>query len=332
MRTRRFNDPIIVRHIRKGGNEEQHNLAWKVAYADFVTAMMAFFLLLWLYSTTTAQQKTSLAEYFTPTIGVKDSRGVGFASGQHANTDVGLSKSDLSPVALLAGQPLQGEMRNNADNANPETPVIDADASANRSTTTLHKGEGQDIDDFARIGEDVKQMFRQDEELKQYENNIVVQDLPEGVRLELIDDQIKPMFIPGGAVVTEAGKKAIRAMANIIIKTHNPITIAGHTARTPMSRNPRSMLYSDWELSTDRANAVRRYLMELQLDPTRMMQIIGMADRDLLVPTDPNSPRNLRITIILMRKHRYVPATVMPVAAPQPPAKTAAPPAEIYGP
>jgi chemotaxis protein MotB len=125
-----------------------------------------------------------------------------------------------------------------------------------------------------------------------------VEQSSEGMKINLIDDPKKEMFVAGGAELTAAGKKVLDSMANIITKTPNQVVIVGHTDASGPTSNP---AYTNWELSTDRANAARRALISTQVEPERIAKVMGMADRELLLPKDPSSPRNRRITIILVR-------------------------------
>ncbi|MDE3059888.1 MAG: flagellar motor protein MotB [Pseudomonadota bacterium] len=292
--------PIIIKRIKKGGGGH-HGGAWKVAYADFVTAMMAFFLLLWLINVTTPAQKMGLAEYFTPTMGVKDAMGIGFKGGKTPSTVTGRSNTDLSAPGLVEGQIKQGPVPVAPDVSKPVKADPDAESTSNDQKA---KQDGQDVEssedgDQLKVAEqDIKQSLEQDQDLKDFKNNVVVQDTPEGLKIDMIDDEKKPMFIPGGAVLTDGGKKVLDAMANIISKTPNNITINGHTDANAASGNPQ---YTNWELSADRANAARRFLSTTQLERGRVMKIVALADRELLVPEEPTSPRNRRVTIILMR-------------------------------
>ncbi len=284
--------PIIIKRIKKGGHGH-HGGAWKVAYADFVTAMMAFFLLLWLLSTTTPEQKMGLAEYFTPTIGIKDSMGIGFKGGLSPNTE-GRARTDLSAPGLVIGQVQQGPTPKTPDAPNTK---IDENEPAT-TEETAPKASAEDAEQFKESEEQIKQSLQEDPELKEYQNNVVVQDTPEGLKINMIDDQKKPMFMPGGAVLTDMGKKVLDSMVSIIIKTPNNITISGHTDVAGSTLNAN---YTNWELSADRANSARRFLSATQLEPDRVAKVEGMSDRELLVPQEPTSPRNRRITIIIMR-------------------------------
>jgi chemotaxis protein MotB len=321
--------PIIIKRIKKGGHAAHHGGAWKVAYADFVTAMMAFFLLLWLLATTTPEQKAGIAEYFTPTIGLKDSKGIGFQGGLRPQEE-GASRTTLTAPGVVMGQVKQGPVADVPDNT-----VVHPNPEAESTSTAEKKDDSttEDSEEFKSAQDEAKQAIQQDEELKAYENNIIMQDTPEGLKIEMIDDQQKPMFVPGGAVLTDMGKKVLDSMANIISKTPNNIAIFGHTDAAAATANPQ---YGNWELSSDRANASRRFLSSTQLEADRVQKVVGMADRQLLTPSEPTNPRNRRITITLMRGSYFrdpnnaVPATrsllSTPTAKKQEPPK---PPKEV---
>ncbi len=291
--------PIIIKRIKKGGHGH-HGGAWKVAYADFVTAMMAFFLLLWLINVTSPEQRMGLAEYFTPTIGIKDSMGIGFQGGKIPSNKPGRSTQNTAAPGLVVGQIKQGPVAQS-----PDVPVARPDPTAeNTSTNRKANEEAQDAADttdeetFKTTAEEVRQALEQDPDIESYRNNVIVNDTPEGLKIDIIDDRKKPMFIPGTANITDMGKKIIDSMSSIIIKTPNNITIKGHTDAAGATANPQ---YTSWELSADRANAARRFLITTQLEPERIMKVVGMADRELLTPEEPANPRNRRVTIILMR-------------------------------
>ncbi|MEQ1706069.1 MAG: flagellar motor protein MotB [Rickettsiales bacterium] len=284
--------PIVIKRIKKvaGGH---HGGAWKVAYADFVTAMMAFFLLMWLLSSTTTEQKMGLAEYFTPTIGIKDSMGIGMKGGLSAS-EAGKSKNDLTAVGLVVGQVKQGDV---SGPPNPEKGESDPEAeSTSESAKPVENTE--DAEHMQSAAEDIKQALENQEDLKDYKSNVLIKDTPEGLKIDMIDDAKKPMFVPGGAILTETGKKVLDSMARMVAKTPNNISIKGHTDSPSSTQNPQ---YTIWELSADRANSARRMLSTTQLEMERVVKVEAMADKELLVPTEPSSPRNRRITIIILR-------------------------------
>jgi len=285
---------IIIKKIKKGGHAAHHGGAWKVAYADFVTAMMAFFLLLWLLSATSSAQKQGIAEYFTPTMGLKDSKGIGFNGGLSAAPE-GNSRTDKTAVGIVVGQVKQGQEM--------DTPNITqgkADPNATDAAQIAKSDEEQsqaDSETFSEASEDVKQAM-QEPELKDYSNNVVVTETPEGLKIDMIDDPQQPMFIPGSVSLTDIGKKVLDSMSRVISKTPNNISINGHTDAPSGASNPQ---YTTWELSADRANAARRFLATTVLEKDRVVKILGLSDKELLVPNEPSNPRNRRITIIVLR-------------------------------
>lgn len=295
--------PIIIKKIKKGGGGH-HGGAWKVAYADFVTAMMAFFLLLWLLSVTTPEQKMGLAEYFTPTIGIKDSMGIG-QKGGISSSERGKSKNDLTEVGLVVGQVKQGDV---AAAPNAQKGENDPDAEATSKNEKVAEST-EDEEEFKSTTQDIKQALDTEEELKDYKNNVIIQDSPEGLKIDMIDDARKPMFVPGGSALTDIGKKVLDSMARMVSKTPNNIAIKGHTDSPTSTQNPQ---YSIWELSADRANSARRMLATTQLEPERVVKIMAMADKELLVPQEPSNPRNRRVTIIILRGSYFRDPKAMP--------------------
>lgn len=282
-------NPIVIKRIKKvaGGH---HGGAWKVAYADFVTAMMAFFLLLWLLSVTTPTQKMGLAEYFTPTIGIKDSMGIGVKGGIHSS-EQGKSKNDLVAVGLVVGQVKQGDVASDPNSVKGES---DPEA---ESTSKNEKIEITEDNEMQAAQQEIKQALEQ-EDLKDYKDNIIVQETPEGLKIDMIDDAKKPMFIPGKATLTETGKKVLDGMARMVAKTPNNISIKGHTDSPSATQNPQ---YTIWELSADRANSSRRMLTTTELEQERVVKVEALADKELLIPQEPSNPRNRRITITIIR-------------------------------
>ncbi len=289
-------EPIIIKKINKGGHGH-HGGAWKVAYADFVTAMMAFFLLMWLLSATSEAQKQGIAEYFTPTMGLKDSKGIGFNGGLSAAPE-GNARTDKTAVGLVVGQVKQGE---DVDTPNITQGKSDPNASDAAQIAKAQEEAQVDKETFESAAEEMKQAL-QEAELKDYSNNVVIQDTPEGLKIDMIDDPQQPMFVPGSTTLTDIGKKVLDSMSRVVSKTPNNISINGHTDAPSGNTNPQ---YTIWELSVDRANAARRFLSTTVLEKERVVKIVGFADKELLVPNEPSNPRNRRITIIVLRESYF---------------------------
>jgi chemotaxis protein MotB len=293
---------IIIKKIKKGGHGH-HGGAWKVAYADFVTAMMAFFLLMWLLASTTEEQKKGISDYFTPTIGLKDGKGIGVHGGRSAISK-GTAKNDLTMPGVVAGQVQQGPVAADPNDVKRPDPKAEEAAQGTKEKDALKKEEDEaaaqsdDGEQFKLAGEEIKQAMSEDPDVKEFSNNIQVNETPEGLKIDLIDDERKPMFASGTATLTEGGKKILDSMVSIVIKTPNALSIIGHTDSGTSTLNPK---YSSWELSADRANAARRALVSTQMEPERVVRVIGAADKDLLVKNEPANPRNRRVTLLVMR-------------------------------
>jgi chemotaxis protein MotB len=269
---------IIIKKVKKGGHAGHHGGAWKVAYADFVTAMMAFFLLLWLLQATAQSQKEGIAEYFTPTIGVRDSAGIGFKGGK-TSYDEGRKVEERSPPGIMVGRMPQGPTAQKQEKQSPVESESDS--------YLFEKGE-----------KSIKQAMEEDPNFQEFKDNVIVEQTPEGLKIEIIDDDKLPMFEQKGTQLTQAGEKLLRKMAQIIKEMPNRVSITGHTEATNYVE---SAQYTNWELTADRANAARRFLMTTDMEPTRVAKITGRADQELLDEKHPTSARNRRVTLILLR-------------------------------
>lgn len=270
--------PIIVKKIKKGGGGH-HGGAWKVAYADFVTAMMAFFLLLWLLNVTTEEQKLGIADYFDPNPKIAESiSGAGGMLG-------GLSMSK------------EGAMVTDVQSMNPTS----------NTDPALRPGEDQ-LKDAIRKQEEaafkkaesaLKDAIAENPELKELEKNLMVDMTPEGLRIQIVDQEGKPMFPSGSAVMYEKTEKLLEKVAEIIRKMPNEVSVRGHTDSVPYSKGTG---FTNWELSAERANASRRVLLKGGLPEKKINNVVGKADKDHLVADKPKDPKNRRISIILLRE------------------------------
>ncbi len=264
---------IIIKKIKKvsGGH---HGGAWKVAYADFVTAMMAFFLLLWLLSSTSEAQKEGIADYFTPTTAIGSGTGMGSGGGT-TSTD-GTDKSDKSTVAVIKGGTPAGPGKNTKDT------IIDAD---------LEQAE------FDKTQEQIKQAMEElQDELAQ---NVLIKITPEGLQIDVVDSDKHPMFNPGTPNLSPFGQDVLTKISKVIERLPNYIAISGHTDAEVL--NARGGSYTNWELSSERANTARRFINTKSIDEERIMRVQGRAATELLKPEDPLSPTNRRVTLLLLR-------------------------------
>lgn len=264
--------PILIKKVKKVSGGGHHGGAWKVAYADFVTAMMAFFLLLWLLSTSSKAKLDGIAEFFTPTIGIVNKTG-----------KIKDTMKDGKPLTIVPGNPDPGQI--------------------NQPDETKSPVEDQEDMMFKEGGAQLEQAFQQDEDLK---DNISVQITPEGLKIDLIDSDKNAMFRQGSAELTPFGEKILSKMTGIIKRMPNLMSITGHTDGSPAEAG--SAAYTNWELSSDRANAARRYMVGHGLEAERPRRITGMGDQELFMPSEPRNPRNRRMSIVMLRgTHMLIP-------------------------
>ena len=309
---------IIIKKIKKSGGGH-HGGAWKVAYADFVTAMMAFFLLLWLLNATTEEQKRGIAEYFTPVTAfapdsVSQSKaGSDGVLGGRSMTSEGSLSHDTSPVGVTVSLP--GASQDSEDQA--EDPVenpTEGDLSGERQQLAENAGEaGEAVDptEVDRLAEELeqerceaaeaelRQAIQSVPDLADFAKNLVVDQTPEGLRIQIIDQEGRSMFSSGSAEMFAHTQRLLALVTNAISKLENPVAIKGHTDATPYASDNG---YSNWELSTDRANSSRRALIAAGLPANRIASVVGRADQEHFIEDDPFSPRNRRISIILLRQ------------------------------
>lgn len=282
--------PIIVKKIKKGGHGH-HGGAWKVAYADFVTAMMAFFLLLWLISTSSKSKLVGIAEYFTPTEGIKDSQGIGFKGGTSAAPE-GIRKSNMSNPGVIVGGTPSGQVSNNEDH--------DSQVESDQDDKLFKEGSTA-----------LQQAINSDPSMQEYKNQISIEQTPEGLKIDLADSDKHPMFEPQNANLTQDGKNMLTAIARVARRIPRFMSITGHTDGSPNESGKAD--YTNWELSADRANTARRFILKNGIDPQQPKRVTGMADKELALPRQPRDPRNRRITIIMLKgQHLLIPDAALP--------------------
>jgi chemotaxis protein MotB len=274
--------PIIIKVIKKNDGDHR-NMAWKIAYADFVTAMMAFFLLLWLYAMLSPKQKVDIADYFAPTIGVVSGEGIGVKGGK-IEAEMGTSTSETSREGIVQSQLQYGPSPRTSEQSLLEG-ENESSAMAGDTETVIRKKTFMAIADaIARLVEPTPAM----------ENNLMVEKTDDTLKINLVNDPNQLMFLPARATFTPSGKKQLASIAGILAKADRKVSIISYTAADKNMDNPQ---YSNWELSMERANAVRRLLVEKGLRDACVNHVAGLAHNELLIPTEPNNPRNNRVTI-----------------------------------
>jgi chemotaxis protein MotB len=371
------NQPVIIIKKRKKVAHAHHGGAWKVAYADFVTAMMAFFLLLWLLAVTTSEQRQGIADYFTPASVSRQTSGSGGVLGGITITVPGAQVSPSSPIAIeeipsqgrpgfaseaaddaeeptaptggaqgtLAGLGREGNadgtglagneqgigregdqggrgvrfMSRPPDGQAPPPDATGGNATLDPQTLALLEAdpealarlaaEGQAVLDavaraareqaqFDRAEAQLRQAIQQIPDLQQVQQNLVIDQTPEGLRIQIVDREGYSMFPSGSANLLPQTRRLLQLVAQAVQGLPNRLAISGHTDSTPFPRGN----YDNWDLSADRANASRRALLEAGLQGARIAEVVGRADTDHIFPDEPNSPRNRRISIVLLRE------------------------------
>ncbi len=281
--------PIIIKRVKKG-EHGHHGGAWKVAYADFVTAMMAFFLLLWLLNAVTEQQLNGVADYFTPiAASTRESGAGGMLGGQTIGEGASESRTG-STAAVVLPPPSIGS--GGSDMTDPsQSPQATEEA-------VKAAQEAKDQKDFQQVTQELKDTISGVPDLAPLASSLMVDQTPEGVRIQIMDQDKVDMFQPGSANLMPRSRELLAQVAKVIRKMPNKIKITGHTDPST-AVDPQG--YTNWELSSDRALATRRALLEGGLDDRQVSDISGVSDRQPVDPKLPRSPRNRRVSIVLLR-------------------------------
>lgn len=286
---------IIIKKIKKV-SAGHHGGAWKVAYADFVTAMMAFFLLLWLLNVTTEEQKNAISNFFDPTHPMVSESQSG-AGGVMGGTTIATEGAQTSTVQNITVAQNSGATVKGNHVGNPKGKDGDLrNASVEKLEAELRKREDER---FANAKQEMEQQIEKTPELAELKKHLMVDITPEGLQIQIVDQAGEPMFPSGSASMFPKTTALIKLAAEVIKKMPNQISVRGHTDSTPFK--PGSD-YTNWELSSDRANATRRVLRDTGIDEKRLSNVMGQADTDPLLKDKPTDPQNRRITIIMQRE------------------------------
>jgi chemotaxis protein MotB len=269
--------PVIVKKVTGEHRHVHHGGQWKVAYADFVTAMMAFFMLLWLVSTTDEAKKRGLAEYFSPTtIAMKeDSAGANGLLGGES-----LSQSRMVHRASSNGTPAIALLRS-----------ADAEPAKGKTETRSEQRER-----FQQIEEALQDRMERQPELRELKTQVRFVETPDGMRIDLVDEADFSMFEVGTDRLVPLALKLVREIAATITSMPNPVIVRGHTDALPYAPGQTT---NNWTLSTARAEATRTALDRFGLDQARFTRIEGVADTQPYSPENPYDPRNRRMSITL---------------------------------
>ena len=271
--------PINVKKIKKVSHAH-HGGAWKIAYADFVTAMMAFFLLMWLLGSTTQGDLKGISDYFNSPLKVA------LTGGSGSGDSTSILKGGGKDITRDTGQVKKQE-------------TVDK-RKANEVDTARDEQGRVDQTKLAHLKKRIEDLITANLTLKQFESQIKLDLTVDGLRIQILDELNRPMFDSGRAVLKEYTRDILREIGRAIGGVDNRISLAGHTDATPYWSGERG--YSNWELSADRANAARRELLAAGASEQKMLRVVGLAASVPLIEADPFDARNRRISIIVMNK------------------------------
>ncbi len=270
---------IVVKRIKKGGGGH-HGGAWKIAYADFVTAMMAFFLLMWLLGSTAKGDLAGIAAYFKTPLKVAMQGGSG--SGDSSS----VLKGGGQDLTRKAGQVKKGETIAEKKSYNLEAAKAEL---VRQEAANLKSLEGR-----------LKAAIDSNPTLKQFKRQLLIDITSEGLRIQIVDEQNRPMFNLASADLQPYTKIILNEIGHVLNDVQNRISLSGHTDATAYANGERG--YSNWELSSDRANASRRALIAGGMDESKMLRVVGLASSVPFNEAGPSDPVNRRISIIVMNK------------------------------
>lgn len=301
----------IIRKKKKRGEEGHHGGAWKIAYADFVTAMMAFFLLMWLINVTSPDQKTGIAEYFNPiTVSQRTAGSGGVLDGTTVSAPGPLSSATAE---MTIDTPLSFPPRNKEK--------VDAEITEQEMKEAIEQAlKEREKKQFEAVKEKLRKSVQDVPELAGLLENLIIDETQEGLRIQLVDRDERPMFALGEVEPFDYTKQLLTLVAQAVGDLPNKLSIRGHTDSLPFADGQN---YDNWDLSSERALASRRVMREAGIADERIEGVVGRADRDPLFPDKPDDPRNRRISIILLHEQ--------PGTAEAPPADAPTAAAEGHG-
>jgi chemotaxis protein MotB len=271
--------PIVIKRIKKvaGGH---HGGAWKIAYADFVTAMMAFFLLMWLLGSTAKGDLAGISEYF------KTPLKVALAGGSGSGDSSSIIKGGGKDLTRSSGQVKEGETPT-------EKKMINMKAAAQEQKRI-------ELEKLKALKAAIEKSIDSNAKLSQFKNQILLDITSEGLRIQIVDAQNRPMFQSGSAQLEPYTREILRAIGETLNDMPNKVSISGHTDAALYGGGDKG--YSNWELSADRANATRRELLAGGMSEDKIVRVVGLSSAVLFNKNEPLSPTNRRISLIVMNK------------------------------
>ena len=271
--------PIVIKRIKKvaGGH---HGGAWKIAYADFVTAMMAFFLLMWLLGSTAKGDLDGIAQYFKTPLKVAMQGGSG--SGDASSVIKGGGKD----LTRSTGQVKNGDVKK--------------EHKAMNLTASRRELLRQERERLLDVKGKIEALVDSNAKLNQFRNQIRLDITNDGLRIQIVDEQNRPMFDIGSAKLKDYTTEILYEIGTVLNTVENRITLSGHTDASPYALGEKG--YSNWELSSDRANASRRELIAAGMSESKIVRVVGLASSVLFNPSDDRDPANRRISIVVLNK------------------------------
>jgi len=277
MSSEKAKSTIVIKRIKKGGHGH-HGGAWKIAYADFVTAMMAFFLLMWLLGSTTKGDLKGISDYFQSPLQVAMAGGSGSGDANSVLQGGGPTLTDQ------AGQVKRGEV----------------EAERKRRAAERAARARREREQMEALKLKLEAAVQLNPKLSEMRHQIRIEITPDGLRIQIVDDFNRPMFSLGGAQVQPYMRDLLQEIGKVLNEVDNKVALSGHTDSAPYIGGERG--YSNWELSADRANASRRELIAGGMAGDKVIRVVGLADSSLLNKENARDPLNRRITIIVMNK------------------------------
>ncbi len=270
--------PIIIKRVRKQA-AAHHGGAWKIAYADFVTAMMAFFLLMWLLGSTSRGDLNQISEYF------KQPLKLSMNGGASVGASSSVIKGGGNDLTKKAGQV------NKSDTTEKRKPDL------KQAKKDLEKDEKEHLQ---LLKNKIEQAIADSPTLRQFKNQLLLDITLEGLRIQVVDEQNRPMFASAKAELQPYARQILREIGHMLNDVTNKISLSGHTDSVPYANGEKG--YSNWELSADRANASRRELINGGMDESKLIRVVGLSSAVLFDGKNPLNPINRRISIIVMNK------------------------------
>lgn len=293
--------PILIKKVKKVSGGGHHGGAWKVAYADFVTAMMAFFLLMWLINTTSPEQRRGIAEFFAPASVSRVSSGAGGLLEGTSFAESGVRHGHSAPVAASS----EPQYTSNASDENQSQSQTEAGGEQSPTEDSLSRARTlRETAEFSRAEVAIRQAMADMPDVAELSRNVIMEQTPEGLRIQIIDQEGRSMFTAGSAAPNERAQRLLVAVSRVIEALPNRITISGHTDGSA----PGGRFASNFELSAARANEARRILASQGIPADRIYEVAGRADSEPMFADDPTLPGNRRIAITLLREAPPLPA------------------------